>query len=65
MGKHWPSDRIGRESMKKCKWEEDQLEGGWDGSCAIRWWLDAGTPESNGMIFCQRCGKRIGQEAAK
>ena len=62
---HWPSDRIGRESMKTCKWEEDKFEGGWSGSCETRWWLDYGTPKENEMNFCPKCGKRIKVEVKK
>lgn len=65
MIKPFPSDRIGREIMKTCKWKEDKLEGGWDGSCGIRWWLDEGTPKANGMIFCPRCGKRLKQKGGE
>jgi hypothetical protein len=69
MIKPFPSDRIGKESMKKrkaetCVWKEDQFEGGWDGSCGIKWWLDYGNPKENEMNFCPRCGKRIKGEAA-
>jgi hypothetical protein len=60
---HWPSDRIGRESMKNskpemCVWKEDS-DGGWVGSCKIHWSFDNGTLTDNRMNYCPWCGRRI------
>lgn len=63
---HQPSDRIGRDSMKKtCKWADTLDECGWSAECGMRWWLEDGTPQTNGMIYCPKCGKRIKEEAVK
>lgn len=61
MIKPFPSDRIGRESMKTCEWVED-TEGGWTANCGMHWWLEDGTPKTNGMIYCPACGKRLEQK---
>lgn len=62
--KHWPSDRVGKD-MDSCIWTEDATEGGWIGSCGIRWECDYETPVDNGMNFCPRCGKRLEQKGGR
>lgn len=52
------------DETKTCEWKEHS-NGGWVGSCKLRWWLDEGTPKQNEMKFCPKCGKSIKQEAAK
>jgi len=67
MIKPFPSDRIGRDSMKKrkseiCRWKEDS-EGWWGGSCGIRWCFDDGTPTENDVCYCPKCGKWMVEES--
>lgn len=60
--KHFPSDRIAMAAKAKqepCLWTEDALDGGWIGSCGVRWECDYETPKDNEMNFCPRCGKRL------
>lgn len=59
--KHWLSDRVGK-AMDICVWTEDEPEGGWIGTCRIKWDCGFETPKRNGMNFCPKCGKRLKQK---
>lgn len=63
-----PSDRVAMAAKAKqepCLWTEDALDGGWIGSCGIRWECDYETPKDNGMNFCPRCGRRLEQKGGQ
>jgi hypothetical protein len=64
MTKHWPSDRVGK-AKDACVWTDNAPDGGWIGSCGVRWECDYETPKDNGMNFCPRCGKRLDQKGGE
>lgn len=46
-----------------CEWSRSD-EGGWDGSCGIKWsFIDDG-PMENGVRFCPKCGGAVKIDAA-
>ncbi len=65
MIKPFPSDRIGRESMKTCKWDTEE-EGTWyHTECKRAFSFEVGGPKENDYSFCPGCGKILKEEAAK
>ena len=43
-----------------CEWTLIDAEfNAYDTSCRNPWYLEAGTPEDNKMIYCPACGRKI------
>jgi len=50
---------IQQEQSSVCEWTENESHGYWEGSCGLAWELTTGTPETNGVWCCPRCGRRV------
>jgi hypothetical protein len=42
-----------------CDWTENEAHGGWEAACGLAWQFTTGTPESNGLWHCPRCGRKV------
>ena len=50
----------GKDDPGWCEWTLMDAEfNAYDTSCGNPWYLEAGTPEDNKMIYCPACGRRI------
>lgn len=49
-----------RKAPAPCVWTPENDDWNtWDGACGIAWCLEEGTPASNDMHFCPKCGHPI------
>lgn len=49
-----------KKNDETCVWVDDpEVEGGWEGTCKIRWCFEDGGPKENGVVFCPHCGKKV------
>ena len=44
---------------KVCEWAQVPHIEVWTTSCEFEWLLNQGTPASNGMNYCPKCGKLL------
>jgi hypothetical protein len=51
------------ETMKICKWTEDEVDDYWETSCGNAHTFIDGTPTQNHHIYCPYCGGKIEQIA--
>lgn len=50
----------GKDDPDWCEWTLIDAEfNAYDTSCRNPWYLEAGTPEDNKMIYCPACGRKI------
>ena len=50
----------GKDDPGWCEWTLIDAEfNAYDTSCRNPWYLEAGTPEDNKMIYCPACGRKI------
>ncbi|MDE2099457.1 MAG: 3'-5' exonuclease [Patescibacteria group bacterium] len=42
--------------MNYCFWKPDDVDGGWDGSCGIKYVFNSDGPKENNFNFCPHCG---------
>jgi hypothetical protein len=48
-----------RALSETCAWKQNEYHGYWEGTCGLAWEFTSGTPESNGLWCCPRCGRRV------
>jgi hypothetical protein len=56
---HAETGRLGSGPSENCNWTENETDGHWEGTCGLAWEFTAGTPESNGFLYCPRCARRV------
>ena len=54
-----PDRRPLHEWAETCDWKENETHGYWEGTCGMVWEFTTGTPETNGFLYCPRCGRRV------